>query len=180
MSDIKEKLSKISELVTESRPQAISYADAIRAPPPVPTLQHKRQSPCGVIVASKNTNISSQEIESKIKQTVDLKSIKIEVKKIKTITNQRVFLGTADETECKTLEKELVEKLGEDCKVSLSKPITPQLILTNIEKDYSEKELWLEIKETNYGFGDNDRIKSVHKKKYTSKKDQKQMWSYFI
>lgn len=54
-----------------------------------------------------------------------------------------------------------------------------KLIISNIEKDYKEDELWDEIKCTNSGFTENDQIKLMHKKNYKNKWGQTK-WAYII
>lgn len=90
-----------------------------------------------------------------------------------------MFLGTSSPSESKDLEKLIAKKLGPDYNVTQPRKVYPQLIISNIEKEYSEDELWEEIKSTNHGFKDEDQIKLVHTKNYKNKQGLTK-WAFII
>lgn len=70
--------------------------------------------------------------------------------------------------------------MGDDFEVFKPKTQVPQLIISGISREYSTEELWLEIKETNSGFVDEDFIKVVHRRKNVDVKRKIESWCYII
>lgn len=172
VKDIKEEINKLSSSITKH--SFGSYADALRSNNSalrsnntVSRITTQKQQPTnGVIVSSTLPNISSEYIEKKIKEKINLVQTKSRISKLKHISKDRVFLGTLSSSDSTNLEKLIVEKLGPDFSATQPKKIHPQLIISNIEREYNEEELWEEIQTTNSGFTNEDRIKLVHTKNF--------------
>lgn len=90
--------------------------------------------------------------------------------------NMTYALALAKQEDCNKLEAETQKALGHSFQVFQPKPILPQLIITNLSREYTEDELLAELKSTNAYFTEYDRIKIVHSQQ--KKNDNK--WTIFL
>lgn len=107
---------------------------------------------------------------------MDIKRIKLGLSKIRKVHQSGVFMATTRKDDCNKLEAETKKVLGDICEVFQPKPILPQLIVTNLSKEYKEDDLIEELRSTNPNFSDDDKIRIVHTQQ--NKKDGK--WSVFL
>lgn len=99
-------------------------------------------------------------LKEKINLTLDLTRIKTGASKLKHIRNSGIFMATNSNIDA--LEKEINEKLGDELKVIKPRVLAPQLIISGLTHEYSAEDLWLEIRETNHGFDEDDKISVVY------------------
>lgn len=173
LKDLKKTMEKQQDRSYADVLKLNAFAESTKRPP-------TKTSNGVIITSSSQTNYSSIQLEKIIKENINLTEVKTGVTKLKHISNDRIFLGTQTTKDSEVIEKIIMEKLGSKVKVSHPKKIMPQLIISNIEKEYNEQELWEEIKSTNHGFDDQDQIKMVHKKNYLSKENTNTKWSFII
>lgn len=166
------KVNEISTAINKNEEvYKLSFAEVLKASkspnnlaPSKTLFSYKNAKNCskGLIVLPKTKDCSSTDVEKKIKESVNLVSIKCGVSKIKHIQKSGVFIATNN---VEPLELELNKKLGADFTVTKPKQRLPLLLLSGLSREYTEDELIHEIKETNYGFDKDDIIKIQHKKK---------------
>lgn len=181
--EIKAKVEELNCSINKQQEAAKqSFAEVLRSSNAPKTLfsQTKSELPrksCskGLIVQPTSKEVSSKDVEEKIKKSVNLASIKCGVSKMKHIQNSGIFIATANTD---PLEKELTTKLGPGYTVSKPKPRVPKLILSGLSREYSEEELLNEVRETNFGFNPNDSFKVVHHKKMI--RNNEESWTYII
>lgn len=181
-NEIKELKEEINNLSSNIKANQIlgTYADAARSNITVNRNHVTKYTPKnGIIVSCSLSNSSSEIIERQIKEKINLLQTKTSISKLKHISRKRVFLGTSSQSDSSKLEKLIVEKLGPDYIVTQPKKNYPQLIISNIEKEYNEEELWEEIKRTNSGFTSEDKVKLMHKKTYKTKQGLPK-WAFII
>lgn len=154
------EMKKLSSVVTST----VSFAEAVKRPSPG-AQSMVRSSSNGVIVIPKEPNITNVDTEKAIKEKVDLMKISTGVTRLKHLKGAGVFLGTKSAEDSGKLEAEAKARLGDSFKVFLPKPILPELILSNLDRVYSDQELMDEIRETNFGFNAEDKLKIVHRRK---------------
>lgn len=165
------EMKKLSSVVKDS----MTFAQAVKQGTTTNTVS-RVSSANGVIVIPKEPNVNNVDIERVIKEKVDLCRINIGVTRLKHLKGSGIFLGTKTKEDSGKLEAEAKAKLGDSFKVFLPKPIIPELIITNLEKMYSNEQLMEEIRATNFGFNDEDKLKIVHRRK----ERVSQKWSYII
>lgn len=173
--------SSLTEMQAEMKKQnEKSYADALKMPTATVRWSIPPSNSNGIIITSTQPNRSSSQLEKSIKEKLNLTQAKAGVTKMKHISNDRVFLGTQSSADSQKLEKIITEKLGSEFKVTQPKPIIPKLIISNLEKEYNEEDLWEEIRSTNPGFNEPDTIKVVHKMNHKVNEGGKKKWSLII
>lgn len=178
LKELKESISSLTAVVKKQ--QERSYADTVKMSiaSNVHLTKSQPSTNSGIIVASTQQNCSSLTIEKTIKEKVDLVQAKTGVTLIKHISNDRIFLATQTESDSKSLEKIVSEKMGPEFRVSQPKKILPQLIISNVEKEYEEENLNEEIRSTNAGFDEQDRVKIVYSRSF--KRGDKTKWNLIL
>lgn len=190
MSEItafKAELKNIDQNIQKSQ---LSFAEVTKMNNPsknntkITTMQNVVNKANGVIVRARDDTgaMSSQIITSEIKAKVDLARIGAGVTAVKNINKNGCFLGTISKEDSNKLERELINKLGDQFSVYQPTKRSPQLFITGIEREYEEGQLENEILSTNPGFTEEDEIKVVHKKKVSTnrRREQSQSWMYIL
>lgn len=138
------------------------------------TVKMSKSHSNGVVIIPSEGNSSAVSTEQVVREKIDLIKIKTGVTTIKNLKGAGVFLGTKSIEDSKKLENEARMQFGDSYRVYQPKPRLPELLITNVDREYSDDELMLEIRETNYGFSSCDKIKIVHSKNFEGK------WKYTI
>lgn len=181
--EIKEKVDGLTSSINKQQEVSKqSFAEVLRSNNVPKTVFSQRKSEPqrknsskGLIVLPTSKEVSSKDVERKIKESVNLVSIKCGISKIKHIQNSGIFIATSN---TEPLEKELNAKLGSGYTVTKPKPRLPKLILSGLSREYDEEELQNEVKETNFGFNSEDTFKVVHHRKIV--RNNEESWTYII
>lgn len=179
LDEIKLEIKKLSSKVDEK----MSYASALSMNNTQGNTKFSFAKPAraptsrGIVIKPKNSaDVSSADVENLVKQKMNLAQLKIGVSKTRRIQNSGIFLATAKQDDCNKLESEAKKILGEEYSVFQPKPILPQLVISNLTKEYNEVDLTDELLSTNPNFTEADKVKIAHAQQ--SKNDGK--WTLYL
>lgn len=179
LNEIKQQLEGISKKLDEKVTPTYAEALSLQLPPTttnVTYIHSRATSSKGIVVKPiDSSKLSSADVECLVKQKVKLAQINVGVSKIRRVQSSGIFMATTSTDDCNKLEKEVKQVLGEEFNIFQPKPILPELAISNLSKEYNDDELMEELKCTNAGFCEDDKLKIVHKRK-----DQNNKWTLFL
>lgn len=111
----------------------------------------------GVIITSKNPSTTKNQAVEEVKSKIDPKKIGLGVSLRPCYKGNGCFLGTNRTIDGATVEGEILNQLGDEFSVRTPVQKKPQLLLSGVNREYSEEEMAREIVSNNPGFNDEER-----------------------
>lgn len=182
LSTIKAEIKEIKEKNTKTE---LSYAEVAKLVSNNSKVKSSLSTPIpkplgGVIITSKNVSNTKDQTLDDIKKKIDQTKLGGGVTLRTCYRGEGCFLGIRNKVDSATLEKAVIEQLGDQYLVKTPTEKRPQLILSGMNKEFTEEQLINEIVEANQGFNDEDsmNIKVVHKR--SKNMAGKQSWEYIM
>lgn len=141
-----EENEKINQNINQNKSK--TYSEAAQTPKR-PTIPKSKE----VVIIYPTNDITSDELKSKLKSKIDIKSIgNIGINSFKKIRNNGIVIECNDKNQCKKLEEKINTDLTDVCKASLPTKKNPRIIIYNLfndcDKQLTDEEVMKEIKES--------------------------------